>query len=76
MAIEEFWLFNTRRSNWEASKGKGMSYCVVCRRKKRRMVDESWVKLIEGIKEIEVSTLARSSLPSKRMGYVGASRKD
>lgn len=58
----------------EADKGKGVSVCVVWRR--RGTVREPGIKHIGAVKKTEAPTLAKQSLPTKGMGQVGTPRKE
>lgn len=60
---------------WKAGKGKGMSDCMVCRRR-RGLAVELGVKWMGRAKEIEAPTSTRNSLPSKGMEKVGTTRKE
>lgn len=75
MTVEGFWVSPTQESTWEASKGRGVSDCVVWRKRRGEMVGEPGAKQMGGAKEIEVPTLAREPLPSKGTRQVGPIRK-
>lgn len=68
---------HTWRLTWEASKGKGVSYCVVWRRRRKKEGDSlramgqiDWVS--KGNRD---STLAKRSLHNKQSGLVITTRK-
>lgn len=58
----------------EADRGKGVSVCVVWRR--RGTVREPGIKQIGAVKETEAPTLAKQSLPDKGMGQVSTPWKE
>lgn len=66
---------HTQESTWEACKRRGVSDCVIWRKRRGETVGEPVVKKMGGAKEIEVSTLARGPLPSKGTRQVGPIRK-
>lgn len=65
LALEGFGMSQTQESTWETSKGKGVSGCVVWKRRENGWRTWNGVKQMWGAKEIEVPTLTRRYFPRK-----------
>ena len=73
MSIEGFGIPYTLEYTWKSCKGKGVSHCVLWRRKE--MAYENGIQWIWVRKEIKAPTFIMRSLPSKEMGDIGSIKK-